>query len=75
VATSLLAAAGLADLAAPERESFIEKAVELANSPGRAQSMRETSALAMDNLTGFPSVAPSRGLWQEAKGPPLPNGW
>ncbi len=41
VATSLLAAAGLADLAAPDRASFIEKAVELAHSPGRAQSMRE----------------------------------
>jgi predicted O-linked N-acetylglucosamine transferase (SPINDLY family) len=41
VATSLLAAAGLADLAAPDRASFIEKAVELAHSPGRAQAMRE----------------------------------
>lgn len=40
-ATSLLAAAGLADLAAPDRGSFIEKAVELARTPERAKRLRE----------------------------------
>lgn len=41
VATSLLAAAGLEDLAAPDRESFIERAVALARASGQRQALRE----------------------------------
>jgi predicted O-linked N-acetylglucosamine transferase (SPINDLY family) len=41
VATSLLAAAGLEDLAAPDPESFIRRAVELAQAPARAQAVHE----------------------------------
>lgn len=41
VATSLLAAAGLKDLAVPDRESFIARAVEFARAPGRRQALRE----------------------------------
>jgi len=41
VATSLLAAAGLEDLATPDRESYIARAVELARVPERAQALRE----------------------------------
>jgi predicted O-linked N-acetylglucosamine transferase (SPINDLY family) len=41
VATSLLAAAGLEDLAASDRESFIERAVALARASGQRQALRE----------------------------------
>ena len=41
VATSLLAAAGLEDLATPDRKSYIARAVELARVPERAQALRE----------------------------------
>jgi predicted O-linked N-acetylglucosamine transferase (SPINDLY family) len=41
VATSLLAAAGLGDLAASDRESLIERAVALARASGQRQALRE----------------------------------